>query len=219
MSLPTRPIQVAVVADSATAATSCLQPLQAQADFRILEILGANAESALRAMGVPPDVVVLEFSEAAAAPHGLLPRLRHAFPNLMVIVHSARDDFPAISSALRAGADGYVLSGDPLFPMEHAIREVKAGGVPLSRPVACRIGHHFRTLGIECRLHGLDALTSREIQVLERIHAGFTNAEIGQALHVSVETVRKAVRSILSKLHVANRAEAAGLFARLDIGR
>jgi DNA-binding NarL/FixJ family response regulator len=60
---------------------------------------------------------------------------------------------------------------------------------------------------------------SRELQVLERIHAGFTNAEIGQALHLGVETVRKSVRSILSKLQVANRAEAAGRYARLTLSR
>lgn len=171
MSLPTRPIQVAVVVDSPTTATSWLQPLQAQADFQILGIFGGNAESALRATGIQPDVVVVEYSEAATAADGLLPRLRHAFRDLLVIVHSSRDDFSAISSALRAGADGYVLSGDPLFPLEHAIRETWAGGLPLSRAVARRIGHHFRTLGLECRVHGLEALTARELQVLERIHA------------------------------------------------
>jgi len=214
MIMPGREVQIALVEDDPGTANLIQEVLLAQTDFRPVAVC-TNGTSALSALPpLKPAVVLFDLYLDGRESVVVLRELRRRLPDSLILAITSYEDSHLIFGALCAGADGYVIKGDPALPLPQAIREALEGGRPMSRAVARKVLQHFRQMGVDDRESGLDQLTARELQVLQRIHAGYTNGEIGKALSVSEETIRKAVRSILAKLQVSNRAEAAGRYSR-----
>jgi two-component system NarL family response regulator len=125
--------------------------------------------------------------------------IRAEHPDARVIVLSTYDGDEDIHRALEAGAAGYLLKEIQREDLLRAIREVHAGQSCLPQAVAARLAQ---------RPHGC-ALTGRELEVLERIVRGMNNRQNGDALSITEGTVKTHVNSILSKLFVADRTQAA----------
>jgi DNA-binding NarL/FixJ family response regulator len=119
------------------------------------------------------------------------------------------EDSDRIFQALQAGADGYLVKSSPAETLLEAIRDVSAGGSPMSSHIARKVVRHFR----QERPHGeVENLARREREVLNLLASGYIYKEIADQLGIGSETVKTYVKSICRKLHVRNRLEAVALY-------
>jgi NarL family two-component system response regulator LiaR len=127
-------------------------------------------------------------------------------PSTRVIVLTSFADDEMIFPAIRAGATGYLLKDVTPADLANAIRAVHAGETRLHPDVTKRLVNQLASPRTD---PGPDALTPRETEVLQLIAQGMSNREIAQALTISEKTVKTHVSNILSKLHLADRTQAA----------
>jgi len=126
-------------------------------------------------------------------------RIREEFPGARVIVLTTFDGDEDIYRAMQAGARGYLLKGMELAELTEAVRTVHAGKTRIPSRVAEKLAERM----------GGATLTARELEVLQLIVAGKSNKEIGTTLFISEATVKTHVNSLLSKLGVEDRTQAA----------
>jgi DNA-binding NarL/FixJ family response regulator len=117
-------------------------------------------------------------------------------------------DDDSVFAAMRAGARGYLLKGAERAEVLRAIQVVAGGEAIFSPMIAQRLTRYFATLAQETRSRAFPQLTDRERAILDLIAQGRSNAEIANRLVLSPKTVRNHVSNILSKLQVADRAQA-----------
>jgi DNA-binding NarL/FixJ family response regulator len=132
-----------------------------------------------------------------------VPLLKERWPDAEILMQTVYGDEDRVFKALCSGATGYLLKNTPPAVLIDAIREVHAGGAPMSASIARKVVHFFRMPEVDD-----EALTPRETEVLDLLVEGKTNREIGEALFISVNTVAYHVKQIYEKLHVHSRAEA-----------
>jgi len=148
---------------------------------------------------VQPDVTLMDLRLPKLAGADAIAKIREEFPGARIIVLTTFDGDEDIYRALQAGAKGYLLKGMDANELTDAIRAVYAGKSRLPAFVAEKLAERM----------GGPALTARELEVLKRIVAGRSNKEIGSDLNISEATVKTHINSILSKLGVSDRTQAA----------
>ncbi len=146
-----------------------------------------------------PDVTLMDLRLPKLNGVAALSRIREEFPNARVIVLTTFDGDEDIYRAMQAGARGYLLKGMDLSELTEAIRTVHAGKSRIPSRVAEKLAERM----------GTSSLTARELEVLQLIVAGRSNKDIGAALFISEATVKTHVNSLLSKLGVEDRTQAA----------
>jgi len=146
-----------------------------------------------------PDVTLMDLRLPKMNGVAALSRIRADFPEARVIVLTTFDGDEDIYRALQAGAKGYLLKGMDLAELTEAIRTVHAGKLRIPSRVAEKLAERM----------GGSSLTARELEVLQLIVAGRSNKDIGAALFISEATVKTHVNSLLSKLGVEDRTQAA----------
>jgi DNA-binding NarL/FixJ family response regulator len=183
-----------------------------------VEVVGKaqDGPSAARlAVELVPDVALLDM----AMPGGGLVAAREiteSTPATRVVILTASEDEDDLLGAMKAGARGYVLKGVSGGELVRILFSVHAGEVYVAPGLAWGLLHELtkpRPVG------RFDELTAREREVLELVAAGQSNGEIGGQLGIAEKTVKHHMTSILSKLQVASRVEAATLVARFNGGR
>jgi len=128
-------------------------------------------------------------------------------PRVLMLTTFDLDEY--VYDAIRAGASGFLLKDVPPAELVHAVRTIAAGDTLLAPTITRRLIEDFVHRPPPGRQpHQLDRLTDREIQVLEQIAKGLSNAEIAQTLYISETTTRTHVTRILSKLHLRDRVQA-----------
>jgi DNA-binding NarL/FixJ family response regulator len=182
--------------------------LGTQPDFEVVAT-AANGQEAVRlAAELRPDVVLLDLEMPELDGVEALARLRAASPAVRALVFTAFDTDERILSAVRAGAQGYLLKGAPREELFRAIRVVSQGGSLLQPVVASKLLQRMARPGGE---EAPATLTSREVEVLRLLAQGRANKEIAADLVISERTVKFHVSAILSKLGAGNRTEAVRL--------
>jgi DNA-binding NarL/FixJ family response regulator len=179
-----------------------------------LDVVGeaASGESACEAVpGLGPDVVVMDLELPQMSGVEATRRLRETTPLARVVVFTMAADDSSVTAAIEAGAVGYVLKDAPAEEMLSAVRAVAAGESPISPRAAGPLFDRLRADASARPTHpDLEkALTAREVQVLRLLAEGKSNAEIGSRLYISPTTVKHHTSSILTKLGVENRVQAA----------
>jgi DNA-binding NarL/FixJ family response regulator len=127
---------------------------------------------------------------------------------LAVVIITTFDTDEYVHGALKAGARGFLLKGAPPDQLIEAIRVAVQGDALIDPAVTARLLSTFTSGTSQAApIKPIDALTDREEDVLRAVARGMTNAEIGNALHISLSTVKFHLSGLLSKLHARNRVE------------
>ena len=201
---------VAVVEDSHTTRDALKTIVDLEPDLECV-VTCATGEEALKILPkLSPAIVLMDIQLPGMSGIECVRRLREVLPDVLIVMVRVYEDPVRIFSALRAGANGYLLKRSTPEEMTAAIREVRRGGGAMSGGVAMKVIQYFSEQ--EQKTRELDSLSRRESEVLELLSCGLGNKEIADRLGVSIEAVRWHLRSIYSKLHVHNRTEAAMKF-------
>jgi DNA-binding NarL/FixJ family response regulator len=196
--------RILLVDDHAVVREGLVSLLQRQGDLLVVAE-AADGASAIRLYRQHrPDLVVLDLRLPDMDGVEVTAAIRAEFPQARLLVLSSFDGDEDIYRALKAGARAYVLKDSTREELLAAVRTVAAGQRSLSAAVAERLAE--RVTGSE--------LTARELAVLRQIVSGRSNKQIASALSISEGTVKTHVKSILAKLGVGDRTEAAVLALR-----
>lgn len=209
-------IRVAIVEDHAGYRETLGQILAATPDFKVAACC-ANAEAAL--VQIPPaqcQLVLMDINLPGQSGIECLRALKAQLPALRVVMLTAYDDNENLFQSLTAGADGYLLKRMARARLLEALRDIVAGGAPISPQMARRMVEYFHKLNpanLAERTPSQTAevtagLTAREKEVLELLATGATPKEVAAQLNISWQTVRNHIRFIYDKLHVHTRTDA-----------
>ena len=204
----TRQITVLLVDDHALIREGVRTFLETQPDINVV----AEAESGMEAVRLAeehaPDVALVDLMMPGMDGVEATRRLAAKSPRTSVIVLTSYHDDEHIFPAIRAGALSYLLKQVGRVELADAIRKAAAGEAVLHPRVAARVLRELRGAGGEAP-NVFRELSDRELEVLRLIADGLSNAEIARDLFVSEQTVKSHVSNILSKLHLADRTQAA----------
>ena len=173
----------------------------------------ATGEEALRELPkVAPDVVLMDIHLPGLSGIECTRELKLLRPAAQVLMLTIEDDSERVFAALRAGAAGYLLKAATPAEIMDGIQLVARGGSPMSAVVARRVVESFH--GANAPSSSKDALSQREIAVLEGIARGRRLKEVAADLDLSITTVQTYLRRIYEKLQVHSQAEAVARFLR-----
>jgi DNA-binding NarL/FixJ family response regulator len=192
-------IRIMIVEDHAIVRQGLVALLRMVPDFAIV----AEASDGRKAIELyrahQPDITLMDLRLPQMNGVETIGRIRIDFPQARIIVLTTFDGDEDIYRALQAGARGYLLKGMTGDELVDAIRTVFAGKSRIPAPVAERLAERM----------GAPTLTTRETDVLQLIVGGNSNKEIAAALDISEATVKTHINSLLSKLGVTDRTQAA----------
>jgi NarL family two-component system response regulator LiaR len=165
-----------------------------------------------------PHVVVIDPDGSAVGGIAAVRRLSNEFPLTQVVVLTSRSDEASVFGALAAGASGYLLKNSAAEEIKSAVRAAFDGASQLSPEITSMVLGRLRPSRYVFEATGSSTdLTERELQVLRLVSEGHDNQQIAASLLLSASTVKNHISSILSKLHLKNRIQAAVYAAEHDL--
>jgi DNA-binding NarL/FixJ family response regulator len=206
--------RIVVVDDHPLLRSALTQLLGAQADLEVVGEAADGQEAVGLCRRLQPDLVLMDVWMPTMDGLEATRQIKRELPRTIVLVLTASADTNDLSEALKAGAAGYVQKVAPTAETLDAIRKVLTGDSPLDQDVSRRL---VRQLIEEAPQEKREvpnddparvALTPREIEVLGLTARGYTNQQIAHVLLISLSTVKKHLRSVLSKLGVSDRTQA-----------
>lgn len=201
------PWRLLIVDDHALFREGLVALLAYQDDFAVVGE-AEDAEGALdRARARAPDIVLMDVELPGEDGVSATRRLKTALPAVAVVMLTVRDDSQTLFEAITAGAQGYLVKNMRSRELLERLRGLARGEAAISRRLATRILEEVRGEGEPTGFE--EALTARELEVLELVAARLANAEIARRLAISEHTVKNHLKSILAKLHLRNRHQAA----------
>jgi DNA-binding NarL/FixJ family response regulator len=203
-------IRVLLVDDQPLVRTGLRAILRPEYGFEVAGECGDGVSVAEEVYRLQPDVVVMDVRMPGVSGTEATRRLRQRSTGPPVLVLTTYDDDETLSSALRAGAAGFLLKDSPPEDIHRAVAAVAAGDGWLDPSVCGRVLAAYRPRGPAAGHDPghLAALTPRELDVLRLMARGHPNQDIARRLGVGDATVKTHVGSILSKLHLRDRAAA-----------
>jgi DNA-binding NarL/FixJ family response regulator len=208
------PLRVLLVDDHEVVRDGVRALLQATDDIIVTAEAGSVREAVDEADRARPDVVVMDVRLVDGSGIEATREIRAKHPKTAVIMLTSFADDEALFASIMAGASGYVLKQVRGGELVRAIRTVGKGESLLDPAVTNAVLERLRKGKHLLRDEKLARLSPQEERILSAVADGKTNKEIGDELHLAEKTVKNYVSSILSKLEVARRAEAAAYLAR-----
>jgi two-component system response regulator DevR len=188
--------------------------LEATGEIEVVGESGSALEAARRIPAIRPDVAVLDARLPDGSGIDVCRDIRSADPEIKALILTSYQDDEALFSAIMAGAAGYVLKQIKGTDLVDAIRRVAAGQSLLDPAVTQQVLERIRH-GADSEPEELKTLTAQERRILELIAEGMTNRQIGQELFLAEKTVKNYVSSLLAKLGLERRTQAAILATKL----
>lgn len=204
---------VAIVEDNAPLGASLRQIVDSTEDLQCVGVWTTGEDALKKIDAFRPDVVLMDINLPGISGIEATARVRQALPAIQIIMVTVYADHDMIFAALKAGAAGYLLKRSSPAEVRDAIREVLAGGAPMSPEIARRVVETFRQPSAEDTADS--DLSSRETAILEKLCEGLANKEIADRLGIAANTVRVHLRNIYEKLHVRSRTEAAMKYLKI----
>jgi DNA-binding NarL/FixJ family response regulator len=187
-----------------------------------MEVVGEAATGKVvveRAAELRPDVILMDIQMPQINGIEATRRIVEANPDVGVVVLTMFEDDDSVFSAMRAGARGYVLKGAPPSQILKVLRAVAGGEAYFGPEIARRLMSFFSQPTPASPAETFPELTSREVEILDLIAQGHSNAKIAARLFVSPKTVGNHISHIFTKLQVADRSHAIIRAREAGLGR
>ena len=178
-----------------------------------------DAESAVAELPAKqPSVVLFDINLPGMNGIECVRKLKPKLPGTQFLMVTVYEDANHIFDALAVGASGYLLKQTRRSELLEALKDVHAGGSPMSSQIARKVVQSFRRNEKETAGGESVELSTREREVLELLARGYLYKEIAEQLKISVQTVNTYIRRTYEKLHVRSRAQAVAKYAHLPMG-
>jgi DNA-binding NarL/FixJ family response regulator len=216
---PNRLVRIVIVDDDPASRKVMVWALQADQDFVVAAEFAEGAAAVAAIRNLLPDVVLIDLGLPDICGIEVIEKTKQICPECDILVVTALADERSVTSALEAGADGYLLKGTRIQELRDDIRCLRNGGSPLSPPVARQLLNKLqcKTANDRVPIGGSAKLTRRERDILEMIAKGFSYFETSQICGVASATVHSHLKSIYRKLEVHSKTEAVHEARRLSL--
>jgi two-component system response regulator DevR len=214
----TRPLSLLIVDDHEVVRQGLVALFGRRPGFQVVAQAGTAADALEAARRFHPDLVVMDVRLPDGSGIEACREIRAEMPETRVVILTSYPDEDAVLSAIIAGASGYLLKQVRARDLVTALEAVGRGESLLDPAVTGRVLERVRRIGMGDQPDELAQLTSQERKILLLVAEGKTNKEIAAEVFLSDKTVKNYVSSILGKLNLERRAQAAAYMARLRGG-
>ncbi|MFJ4920420.1 response regulator [Streptomyces sp. NPDC088725] len=190
--------------------------LAVEDDIEVVGEAGTAADAVVRIPATRPDVAVLDVRLPDGSGVEVCREIRSQDDSIKCLMLTSFSDDEALFDAIMAGASGYVLKAIRGNELLTAVRDVAAGRSLLDPVATARVLQRLRDGNNPKNNDKLSGLTDQERKILELIGEGMTNRAIGENLHLAEKTIKNYVSSLLAKLGMERRSQAAAYVARLQ---
>jgi DNA-binding NarL/FixJ family response regulator len=194
-----------------------IELIDTEEDLSVVGQAGDVQEALLTLASITADVAVLDVRLPDGSGIELCREIRSLYPNVKVLMLTSFLDDEAILGAVLGGASGYVIKDIKNLDLLEAIRKVAAGETLLDIALVSNVTSRLRK--VDSPASEIYELTDQEQRVLEHIGRGLTNRQIAESMCLAEKTIKNYVSSLLGKLGLERRTQAAALAARLGLGR
>ena len=207
-------IAVSIIEDDAPAREILSDWIRRAQGFQFVSQYG-DAESALAKLAADqPEVVLVDINLPGMSGIECVRRLKPVLPQTQFVMVTVYEDSDHIFNALAAGASGYLLKQTPRDELLAALKDVYAGGSPMTSNIARKVVQSFQRPTSQTDESA--NLSPREREVLELLARGYLYKEISSSLGISTPTVNTYIRRIYEKLHVRSRAQAVAKYGHFN---
>ncbi len=204
-------VRILVAEDDSVLRRTLTELLRLEPDFQVVSEVANGQQAVAEALIVRPDVLLMDIEMPRMNGIEATRQIKEKLPSAHVVILTKFGDDENVFAAIKAGAQGYLLKDAGLDEIANVVRSAIHGEGFLSPVLVTRVMSEFTRLS-QSAIHNrklFAELSRREVEVLECIAAGMKNMAIADRLFLSEKTVKSHVGSILKKLHVNDRAEAA----------
>lgn len=212
------PLRLLVVDDHEVVREGLVALLSRRDEFQVVAEAGTVAESLAAARRFEPDLVIMDVRLPDGSGIEACREIRSEFPDMRIVMLTSYPDEEAVLSAILAGASGYLLKQIRGRDLVTALEAVGRGDSLLDPAVTERVLERVRRIANGDERDELSDLTAQERKILRLVAEGKTNKEIAAEVFLSDKTVKNYVSSILSKLNLQRRAQAAAFVAKHRLG-
>ena len=214
-----RQLNLLIVDDHEVVRQGLVALLDRREGFQVVAEAGTVAEAVDQARKYQPDIVIMDVRLPDGSGIEACREIRAELPATRVVMLTSYPDEEAVLSAIVAGAAGYLLKQIRARDLVSALEAVGRGESLLDPAVTEKVLERVRRIALGGQSDELAGLTSQEQKILMLVAEGKTNKEIAAEIFLSDKTVKNYVSSILSKLNLERRAQAAAFVAKHRIGR
>ena len=209
--------RVFVVDDHELVQRGLIELIDTEEDLSVVGQAGDVQESLLTLASITADVAVLDVRLPDGSGIELCREIRSLYPDVKVLILTSFLDDEALLGAVLGGASGYVIKDIKNLDLLEAIRKVAVGETLLDIALVSTVTNRLRK--VSSPASEIYELTDQEQRVLEHIGRGLTNRQIAESMFLAEKTIKNYVSSLLGKLGLERRTQAAALAARLGLGR
>ena len=214
-----RTIRVLIADDHAVYRWGLRTLLDSEPDMEVVGEAATGKEVIEQAAESRPDAILMDIQMPGINGIAATRRIIEANQQIGIVILTMHEDDDSVFSAMRAGARGYVLKGAPPPQILKVLRAVASGEAHFGPEIARRLMNFFAAPKVTSPADVFPELSSREIEILDLIARGHSNAKIAARLFVSPKTVANHLSHIFTKLHVADRAHAMIRAREAGLGR
>ena len=206
------PVRVFLMDDHEVVRRGLKDLLEAEGEFEVVGEAGTAAQALARVPALNPQVAVLDVRLPDGDGITVCRELRSRLPELACLMLTSFSDDEALFDSIMAGASGYLLKQVGGTDLVGAVRTVAAGGSLIDPKLTAAVMGRLRSGGPK---DPLAALTAQERRILDLIGEGLTNRQIGERLFLAEKTVKNYVSSLLAKLGIERRVQAAVMVSEI----
>ena len=212
-------IRVLICDDQVVVCEGLEMILSAAPGIDVVGLAYSGAEVIQKAETLHPDLILMDLNMPGINGIQATREIHKAHPEIKILVLTTFGDDEWIFDAIRSGALGYLLKGTPREELIRAVKGTVEGNSYIDPAVGAKLLAHITSQPIPVSTTIANDLSEREMEILHLLARGLTNAEIAERLFLTKGTVRNYVSSILSKLEVEDRTQAAILAIRYGLAK
>jgi DNA-binding NarL/FixJ family response regulator len=212
-------IRILIADDHSVVREGLRAVLGSESDMEVVGEAATGKEVVERAAELRPGVILMDIQMPDLNGIEATRRILRSNPDVGVVVLTMFEDDDSVFSAMRAGARGYVLKGAPPSEILKVVRAVAAGEAHFGPEIARRLMSFFSEQSPASAQETFPELSAREVEILDLIAQGHSNAKIAARLYLSPKTVGNHISHVFTKLQVADRAHAIIRAREAGLGR